>query len=208
MQRAQKLRLTGLAAVAMLAVAGPLGGAMAGPADAPMSDTSGVAAKAENSSSLEKDVTGEMVGKADKGAFDAVRPHAAADALAGLDVPLLSGRTNRCGPELASAEGVEVQTCVIAEHGRTWARTYYRNPTGDPLRAVLTLLRPDGRSVQVNCAVSAADRPGVCETPAARTVHQRRTAYDAVAEFSDAAGERMLLRSGSNSAPGGPGSGR
>lgn len=208
MQRAQKLRMTGLAAVVLLAIAVPLGGAMAGPADAPMSDTSGVAGKAENSPSLERGVTGEMVGNADKKPFAALRSRAAADPLAGLDVPLLSGRTNRCGPELTSAEGVEVQTCVIAEHGRTWARTYYRNPTGDPLRAVLTLLRPDGRSVQVNCAVSASERPGVCETPAARTVHQRRTAYDAVAEVSDAAGERMLLRSGSNSAPGGRGSGR
>ncbi|MFE1769980.1 hypothetical protein [Streptomyces sp. NPDC059008] len=211
MQRAQKLRMIGLGGAAVLAIAVPLGAAIAGPADSSMPDKpasgaeSGAKAKAENSRMEERGARGEVGAKSGKKPADA---HHSIGPLDGLDLPLLSGRTTRCGPELASAQGIEVQTCVLAERGRTWARTYYRNITGSPLRAVLTLMRPDGGTVQVDCDLPAADAPGLCETPAGGTVRRGREAYGAVAEIADAAGERLLLRSGSNSAAGGGGSDR
>ncbi|MEE4420870.1 hypothetical protein [Streptomyces bugieae] len=240
MQRAQKLRMTGLAGVAALAVAVPLGAAMAGPAEPLLPHRRAAGARlgqgtrtAENRPLLGRDMAGESGSKTGKSGIGtagkkgaamreigaaadkvaaAARSHRPARSPAGfragapdgplddLGLPLLSGRIIHCGPELASGRGIEAQTCVLTESGRTWARTYYRNVTGGALRAVLTLLRPDGRSVQVNCEVPAADVPGVCETPAGRTVRAGRTGYTAVAEFSDTAGERLLLRSGSNSA--------
>ncbi|WP_407287247.1 hypothetical protein [Streptomyces sp. BP-8] len=211
MQRAQKLRMTGLGGAAVLAIAVPLGAAIAGPADSVMPDRpasgaeSGARVKAENSRMEETGVTVEVGAKSGKKPAALPHPTGPLDA---LGLPLLSGRTTRCGPELASAQGVEVQTCVLAERGRTWGRTYYRNITGNPLRAVLTLMRPDGGTVQVNCDLPAADAPGLCETPAGLTVRRGREAYGAVAEIADAAGERLLLRSGSNSAAGGGGSDR
>ncbi|MFD8543477.1 hypothetical protein [Streptomyces sp. NPDC059649] len=276
MQRAQKLRMTGLAGVAALAVAVPLGAAMAGPAEPLLPHRPPAAPRAgqgmrttENHPMVGRYAAGERGARAGnngaevgsngantgeigtkvrktagrnaggtagrnagksgaqvgKGAAAAGLSDGSAAAPAGspaglsagtldgsldsLGLPLLSGRTTHCGPELASGRGIEAQTCVLTESGRTWARTYYRNITGGPLRAVLTLLRPDGRSVQVNCEVPAADVPGVCETPAGRTVRTGagRTGYAAVAEFADPAGERLLLRSGSNSATDGRGSG-
>ncbi|MEU1817367.1 hypothetical protein ABZ543_19560 [Streptomyces roseifaciens] len=127
----------------------------------------------------------------------------------------------RCGPELTSPEGVEAQTCVLEQGNETWARTYYRNATGAPLRAVLTLMGPDGRTVQVHCRTTASDDPDGCETPRARTVRAGSGAsarsgkaaeggeaagdglggdpYEAVAEIASADG-KLLLRSGSNSA--------
>ncbi|MGP8300394.1 hypothetical protein ACTPOK_21210 [Streptomyces inhibens] len=227
MQRAQKFRMIGLAGAAVLAVAVPLGAAIAGPADtlpavgggARASDAGpGRAVTAEKSSRLTNDVGLERranSGKSLNGPNSPNGPSRPASTakrqkttspLGELDLPFLSGRTSRCGPELASPQGIEAQTCVLAEGGRTWARTYYRNLTGGPLRAVLALLRPDGRTVQVHCEVPAADEPGVCETPAGATVRTNRQAYGAVAEISDARGERLLLRSGSNSAPEGSGS--
>jgi hypothetical protein len=79
----------------------------------------------------------------------------------------------------------------------TWARTYYRNATGDELRSALSLLGPGGRTVEMNCVVRAEDDPGVCETPRGRTAGGVG-AYAAVAEFARSAGSGpMLLRSGS-----------
>ncbi|GAU66858.1 hypothetical protein SSP35_03_05060 [Streptomyces sp. NBRC 110611] len=215
MQRAQKFRMIGLAGVAALAIAVPLGAAMAGPADtatpsAPVPrarmphtstpGTSGATSTAENNRSAKRGAKGEMGGKADNKSAGAARAEGGLTGpLDELGLPLLSGRTSRCGPELNSTRGIKVQTCVLAERGRTWARTYYRNITGSPLHAVLTLLRPDGRTVQVNCKIPRTGRPGMCETPIARTVRKARVAYDAVAEISDVAGEQLLLRSGSNS---------
>ncbi|WP_326604712.1 hypothetical protein OG930_20570 [Streptomyces sp. NBC_01799] len=46
----------------------------------------------------------------------------------------------------------------------TWARSYYRNTTGDELRSVLTLMGPGGRTVDTHCAVESQDEPGGCET--------------------------------------------
>ncbi|MGK5629531.1 hypothetical protein, partial [Streptomyces sp. URMC 123] len=123
----------------------------------------------------------------------------------------LSGAVAECGPELSSPEGVEAQTCVMTEGRDTWARTYYRNATGEPLVAALTLMRPDGRTVQVHCPMAAKDDPGACETPRApraprapggTAAHHppygpRGTAPTAVAEIASADWERLLLRSGS-----------
>ncbi|MFF8786542.1 hypothetical protein [Streptomyces sp. NPDC015125] len=208
MQRAQKIRMIGLAGTALLAIAVPLGAAMAGPAGtSPPGAGSGEAAKAENSSSEEKGNRGDNAAKSGKAPLTAAvgsRRQAGSSDRPGL--PHLSGRTSRCGPELAAPQGVTAQTCVLAEDGVTWGRTYYRNRTGGRLRAVLTLLRPDGRTVQVNCEVAAGGAPGVCETPAAPTVHRSRPPYAAVAEIADAAGKRLLLRSGSNSSVAGSGS--
>ncbi|MER5430937.1 hypothetical protein [Streptomyces sp. NPDC002588] len=106
----------------------------------------------------------------------------------------------RCGPELGSPEGVEAQTCVLTQGDETWARTYYRNATGRALAAVLSLMGPGGRSVQMRCAVGAEDEPETCETPRERS-REAPAAYTAVSEFAEAAGEGpLLLRSGSNSA--------
>ena len=70
-----------------------------------------------------------------------------------------------CGPELVSPEGVEAQTCVLNRGRDTWARTYYRNATGQELGSVLTLMGPDGRTLETNCQVAADDQPDSCETP-------------------------------------------
>ncbi|MFF0446034.1 hypothetical protein ACFYT4_06410 [Streptomyces sp. NPDC004609] len=112
-----------------------------------------------------------------------------------------STATTRCGPELASPDGVEAQTCVLTHGHDTWARAYYRNATGAELRSVLALMGPGRRTVQINCVVEAGDEPGVCETPRQRV--RAGGTYWAVAEFAAAAGAangRLLLRSGSNSA--------
>ncbi|GES30789.1 hypothetical protein AB0G60_08265 [Streptomyces angustmyceticus] len=207
MQRAQKFRVIGLAGVALLAVAVPLGAAMAGPAgtSAPAAGSAD-AVKAENRSPGENGRSGDNGAKPGKKAAAGSREPAGSS---GRPRPAyLSGRTSRCGPELTAPQGVGAQTCVLAEGGATWGRTYYRNRTGDRLRAVLTLLRPDGRTVQVTCEVPAGGVPGLCETPSAPTARRSRPPYAAVAEIADAAGERLLLRSGSNSPVGGGGSGR
>ncbi|MER7574343.1 hypothetical protein [Streptomyces sp. NPDC126514] len=137
----------------------------------------------------------------------ALRPSASPDAKApspsppGLGLGLGLATAARCGPGLTSPEGIEAQTCVLTQGERTWARTYYRNTTGTPLDAVLSLMGPGGRSVQMRCAVGAEDEPGSCETPREDTRGEPAD-YTAVAEFAAAAGEGpLLLRSGSNSAP-------
>ncbi|MER7984816.1 hypothetical protein ABTY53_04325 [Streptomyces noursei] len=185
MQRARILRLIGLAGTAVLALAVPLAAATAGPADS---------------------LLPPLVPDAGR---DPGPSAASGDPLTELTRPLLAqGRTTHCGPELTARPGITAQTCVLAEAGRTWARTFFHNSTGEPLRAALTLLRPDGRSVQANCAVPADGAPGVCETPDGPTVRGARLPYGAVAEFSDLAGERLLLRSGGNWTPNGGSSGR
>ncbi len=214
MQRAPKLRMIALAGTAVAAIAIPLAAATAGPADtlAPGARTEtaedtapsasrGIPRTAKRPASPDIRVGPPGPGPRAKAASPrTARPATAPSAT--WACPLLSDdrRISRCGPELTSPQRVEAQTCVLAEDGVTWARTYYRNRTGDPLRAVLTLLRPDGSTVQVHCAVPVADQPGMCETPTGATVHKGGVPYGAVAEFADAAGERLLLRSGSNSA--------
>ncbi|RZU29946.1 hypothetical protein EV284_4898 [Streptomyces sp. BK022] len=119
---------------------------------------------------------------------------------ASASVPAAPGRTalTRCGPELASPEGLEAQTCVLTLGGDTWARVYYRNTTGDALDAGLSLLGPDGRAVRTTCDTGADDAPATCETPRERT-RGAGAAYTAVSEFARGAEEPLLLRSASNS---------
>lgn len=150
----------------------------------------------------DRDGDGAGAGKAPEGA-------ARAQSAAGARSPLPPGPATavRCGPELTSPEGVEAQTCVVTQGTETWARTYYRNATGDPLESVLSLMGPDGRSVRTRCAVGAEDAPGTCETPRER-VRGGPAAYTAVAEFAARAGYgALLLRTGSNRSDGGDESG-
>ncbi|MFG3046997.1 hypothetical protein ACGFZR_18970 [Streptomyces sp. NPDC048241] len=104
----------------------------------------------------------------------------------------------RCGPELASPDGLEAQTCVLTRGGDAWARVYYRNTTGEPVDADLSLLGPDGRAVRTTCAIDADDAPATCETPRERA-RGTVAAYTAVSEFAAGAEGPLLLRSGSNS---------
>ncbi|UXY24593.1 hypothetical protein N8I84_20405 [Streptomyces cynarae] len=104
----------------------------------------------------------------------------------------------RCGPQLSSGDGIEAQTCVLTQGRDTWARTYYRNATGERLTGVLSFMAPGGRSVEMHCAVDAADDPAVCDTPRQRVAGDMG-AYSAVAEFSRSdGGGPLLLRSGSD----------
>ncbi|MEU2895335.1 hypothetical protein ACWC4E_00235 [Streptomyces sp. NPDC001273] len=104
----------------------------------------------------------------------------------------------RCGPALSSPDGVEAQTCVMAQGEDVWARTYYRNTTGEGRAAALSLMGPGGRTVLTHCAVDAGDEPALCETPRERG-RAGLARYAAVAEFTDRPGAgRLLLRSGSN----------
>lgn len=105
----------------------------------------------------------------------------------------------RCGPELTSPDGIEAQTCVLTQGEDTWARTYYRNATGESLDSVLSMMGPGGRTVQTHCVTGTDDEPATCETPRERSRGVPGT-YTAVTEFAsrDAEGA-LLLRSGSNS---------
>ena len=109
----------------------------------------------------------------------------------------VGGASASCGPELSTPEGLSAQTCVMSEDGRKWARTYYRNATGSPLRAALTLTRPDGSALSADCAMSAGGRSDVCETPRER-IRAGGRPYAAIAEAGSADGDRMFLRSASN----------
>jgi hypothetical protein len=132
---------------------------------------------------------------------DAKRQEAPAPTRSPLLLGLGLATAARCGPELSSPDGIEAQTCVLTQGEDTWARTYYRNATGDELSSVLSLMGPGGRTVQMHCAMGAEDDPGACETPRERTTGDVG-AYTAVAEFAKGTGSGpLLLRSGSNSAP-------
>ncbi|WP_030237652.1 hypothetical protein [Streptomyces sp. NRRL S-455] len=105
----------------------------------------------------------------------------------------------RCGPGLSSPGGIEAQTCVVTQGADTWARTYYRNATGEALDVVLSLMGPGARTVRTTCAAGAEDEPRTCETPR-EPARGGLAAYTAVAEFARRAGQGpLLLRSGSNS---------
>ncbi|MEU9645114.1 hypothetical protein [Streptomyces sp. NPDC048188] len=126
----------------------------------------------------------------------------AGDAPARPPLPPGPALAARCGPELTSPAGVEAQTCVLTRGTETWARTYYRNATGGPLEAMLSLMGPDGRSVRTHCAVSADDAPGTCETPpdhSSGAAGGGLARYSAIAEFAGRAGYGpLLLRAGSS----------
>ncbi|MFF3917811.1 hypothetical protein ACFYZB_30800 [Streptomyces sp. NPDC001852] len=108
----------------------------------------------------------------------------------------------RCGLQLTSPDGIEAQTCVLAQGTDTWARTYYRNSTGKSLDAVLSLMGPGGRSVQTHCVTGGDDEPATCETPRERS-RGGMDAYTAVTEFAARGADgALLLRSTSNTANG------
>ncbi|NGO79589.1 hypothetical protein G6045_28620 [Streptomyces sp. YC504] len=217
--------MSALLAVVLLAVLLPLAGAAAGPAgsfdedvlakdvparDMPAKDVPARGVPAKNGDVRAKaDTPVEALGDGTDGtAGKPAKQARTSGLLSGLGLTTAA----QCGPELASPEGVEAQTCVLSQGRDTWARTYYRNGTGEELSAVLTLMGPDGRTVQMHCAVDEGDEPGACETPRERTAGEPE-AYSAVAEFAAPAdadgsegqdqgeGRPMLLRSGSNAAP-------
>ncbi|MFC9340011.1 hypothetical protein ACFT0G_08060 [Streptomyces sp. NPDC057020] len=213
------LRVVGLGAAVTVAVLLPLV-ATAGPTGEPAAGGSARPAGAADAGDAKPGdlLKGLGVGpRTEPGADPGGAGHPAADAVdpaspASPDTPVTPRhipaapvspeRVTHCGPELASPEGVEAQTCVLAEGPDTWGRTYYRNATGQNLDAFLTLMAPGGRTVQVRCPVAAQDEPGTCETPRERG-RGVATAYTAVAEFAgtgEGGNTPLLLRAGSNTA--------
>ncbi|MFI5759571.1 hypothetical protein ACIA8F_01290 [Streptomyces sp. NPDC051563] len=214
------LRLIGIGAGVLIILSLPLAGAIAGPDFAGQSDgkgggllsTFGLGHPAKGapgtSGSADPDHpgnTGNAGGSADSGGPDASSASGGSRTPARAAAPARPGpaeqpRTDaRCGPELSSPRGVEAQTCVLSGEGRTWGRSYYRNTSGRPLDAVLTVMGPAGRTVQIRCAVGAGDEPGLCETPREESAGVAGD-YSAVAEFAVPDDEgALLLRSGSNS---------
>ncbi|MFI8963183.1 hypothetical protein ACIGO8_13850 [Streptomyces sp. NPDC053493] len=195
---AAKLRGLGLGAAVVIAVLVPIA-ASAGPSAEEPAPAAGSKAEAGSAGDAKPAKRGGLlsdlgVESSGPAGSPASSDHAA-DHAAGPP-PAVS----RCGPELASPDGVEAQTCVVTEGPDTWARTYYRNATGQELEAVLTLMAPGGRTVQVRCSIEARDEPGTCETPKERS-RGAADRYSAVAEFAGAgegASTPLLLRSGSN----------
>ncbi|WP_405972918.1 hypothetical protein OG496_28445 [Streptomyces sp. NBC_00988] len=180
------LRLLALAGVAVCAVALPLAVASAGPVrDEGHAVVRSLVHSSDSSGSSEGDA------KAPSAAPSPVRSP--------LTLGLGLATAARCGPELSSPDGIEAQTCVMTQGEDTWARTYYRNATGDDLDSVLSLMGPADRTMQMHCVVAAEDEPALCETPRERTQGDL-AAYTAVAEFARRSGSGpLLLRSGSNS---------
>ncbi|QPP07583.1 hypothetical protein G4Z16_15615 [Streptomyces bathyalis] len=184
---ASRFSLITLACTVVLAVALPIAAATAGPAAAP-DDGPAVAAPAPSTSH------GPVAGG---GTAHGARSGESVEGEA-ADGKRVGGAAESCGPELSTPEGLSAQTCVMSEGGRKWARTYYRNATGLPLRAALTLTRPDGSALSADCAMPAGGRSDVCETPRER-IRAGGRPYAAIAEAGSAGGDRMLLRSASNS---------
>ncbi|MFI7385326.1 hypothetical protein [Streptomyces sp. NPDC049813] len=221
-RRPSRLRLFGLLSVIVLTAALPLAGASAGvlgdrsarPAAPPPQQPSGTTREATEAR-LADAARDAADGGVDRGVDEKPAGAAAGEPRGGtgkepavvVDRPatsLLAGLGSaaaaQCGPQLTSPEGIEAQTCVLRQERETWARTYYRNTTGGGLSAVLTLMAPEGRTVQITCAVGAEDEPGMCETPRGRS-RAEPARYAAVAEYAAAGDGPLLLRLGSNSAP-------
>ncbi|WP_328299669.1 hypothetical protein OG389_19040 [Streptomyces sp. NBC_00435] len=213
------LRLIGIGAGVLIILSLPLAGAIAGPDFAGQSDGKGggllstfglsrsSAGSPDPSGSPGSSRTSDSVGSGGSSGSGGSRTPASAGAPAGApagasahQAPAEQPRTDaRCGPELSSPQGVEAQTCVLSGEGRTWGRSYYRNTSGRALEAVLTVMGPAGRTVQIRCAVGAGDEPGLCETPADASAGTP-DGYSAVSEFAVPDDEgALLLRSGSNS---------
>ncbi|MFG3236598.1 hypothetical protein ACGFZG_33275 [Streptomyces antibioticus] len=200
------LRLVALGGVVACVLALPLAMASAGSKGAVGDEGRAVAGAAGADSGEAEGVAGGTGAGGAAGRTDPKAPRvdaAASPAPSPSASPLLLGlglaTAARCGPELTSPDGVEAQTCVLTQGADTWARTYYRNATGRALNAVLSLMGPEGRTVQTRCAVGAEDEPDACETPREQT-RGALDGYSAVTEFAEALGEGpLLLRSGSNS---------
>ncbi|MFJ9767862.1 hypothetical protein ACIRUY_28950 [Streptomyces erythrochromogenes] len=191
------LRLIGIGAGVLIILSLPLAGAIAGPDFAGQDDGKGGGLFRTLGLSDPARTSPAPAGRA---AAAAAEQPGAAEQRGTAEQP----RTDsRCGPELSSPHGVEAQTCVLVAEGQTWGRSYYRNTSGHALDAVLTVMGPAGRTVQIRCQVGAGDEPGLCETPREDSSGAPES-YSAVAEFAVPDDEgRLLLRSGSNSpAPG------
>ncbi|MFG3106530.1 hypothetical protein [Streptomyces tendae] len=226
----RRIRLYGLAGVVVCAVVLPFAVASAGPSgdadvevstavpllarggDDKASASSASAASSAASAASESAPVVEQGGHFGPGSgagFGGAGRVTDADAAARSPLPPGPALAARCGPELTSPAGVEAQTCVLTRGSETWARTYYRNATGGPLEAVLSLMGPDGHSVRTSCAVSVEDAPGTCETPPEDTGEASRgglEGYTAVAEFARRAGYgSLLLRAGSAGSAGAAG---
>ena len=182
-QRASRLRAVALASTVALAVALPLAAAVAGE-DARLASRASEAARSgpDGAEHGERPVDSQDGAERGPGPAEGAGLGTSSGARTengpvgvdgksptGADVPEPADRAggrgarpaaSSCGPEIASPEGVEAQTCVLTEDGDTWARTYYRNATNGQLPTVLTLMRSDGRTVQVHCTLPAADEPG------------------------------------------------
>ncbi|MGW5462454.1 hypothetical protein [Streptomyces sp. NPDC003996] len=194
------LRLLGLAAVVTAAVVLPL--AVASARQVGKAARHEVAGKARDAVRAPgaQDVTGSV---GDLERRDGGLGHEDAKQPAPDRTPRLLGlglaTATRCGPQLTSPDGIEAQTCVLAEGTDTWARTYYRNSTGKSLDSVLSLMGPGGHSLQMRCVTGTDDEPATCETP---REHSRggMDAYTVVTEFAAHGTDGpLLLRSGSNS---------
>lgn len=190
------LRLIGIGAGVLIILSLPLAGAIAGPDFAGQDDGKGGGLFSTLGLS-------EPKGSSESAPERPADPPAA-EAPPRQPGPAEQARTDStCGPEVSSPHGVEAQTCVLVAEGRTWGRSYYRNTSGRALDAVLTVMGPAGRTVQIRCAVGPGDEPGLCETPREESAGDPES-YSAVAEFAVPDDEgQLLLRSGSNSpAPG------
>ncbi|MCB5163242.1 hypothetical protein LG634_00025 [Streptomyces bambusae] len=208
--------MAGIGAGVLIILSVPLAGALAGPAGGLRSEAGGLMsslglAGPESGPAASPDARpdpGAPDGAKNPGApggrgpADGVQPPAGPGGAepGGEPQPAPEPRTDaRCGPELSSPDGVEAQTCVLTGEGRTWARSYYRNTSGRPLGAVLSLMGPAGRTVQIHCSVAAGDEPDVCETPK-EPWGGAPGGWTAVAEYGAPDGEGpLLLRAGSNS---------
>ncbi|MEE1939642.1 hypothetical protein V1L54_09460 [Streptomyces sp. TRM 70361] len=189
----RNLRLAALASTVALAAALPLAVATAGP-DSPYA--SGLRHTAAPSPTPAAPASPPPGAPAAPGSADlAIPPELLSDVG-------LSEVTAVCGAQAAAPEGVRAQTCVLTRGSATWGRMYYRNTTGEPLPGALSLTGPDGRTVHMPCSLPATDRPGACDTPARRRTAGTRAdgepPYAAVAEIGAPDGERLLLRSGSD----------
>ena len=206
-----RLRPIALASTVALAVALPLAVAVAGPSPSSGGSVGRSALPSPSPSTSEPVIAApapsqERVERREAGARKEGEDGRQESLLSQFDVSGLPGEdagdgrpVTSCGPELAAPDGVQAQTCVLSGNGRTWARSYYRNAANAPLHGALTLMRPDGRTLQTHCELPAVDEPATCETPRERT-RGDLGAYTAVAEFASRADEGpLLLRSGSNS---------
>jgi hypothetical protein len=204
------LRLLALAGVVAATVALPLAVASAGPVGD--GNPEAVRVRADGSGADSSRAGDSQTGHSRAGGSRAEGKNGAAASAGSADGDARASESGRsslllglglataanCGPELSSPDGVEAQTCVLTQGRDTWGRTYYRNASGEELSSVLSLMKPDGRTVQMHCVVDAADEPGACETPRERTAGDAG-AYTAVAEFAKSAGSGpLLLRSGSS----------
>lgn len=193
--RASHLPLAGLACTVVLAAALPIAAATAGSGGS-------LAAGGEPPQITKFTESGAEGGErsgSETGAAGGTRGGPAGDA------PVGALSASYCGAELAAADGLRAQPCVLSDGEDAWARAYYRNGTASPLPGALTLTRPDGTSLRIDCALPSRGGEGMCETPRERVRAADGRApggvrrYSATVEIGTPDGERLLLRSVSNS---------